>query len=131
VGFAAEIVLGMVSPTTAAFLVNLLLLHPDQAVHKQIWQFVTYPFLGMGLLSLLFALLSVWFFGSTLEDERGPHWFAEFFLAVTIAGGLVATLLSYASGGHIPGLNPDNAIRAAGLWPFSLSPRSMSHSICC
>jgi membrane associated rhomboid family serine protease len=121
VGFAAETVFGMLSFSTTAFLTNLLLLHPDQAVHKQIWQFVTYPFLGMNLLSLLFALLSVWFFGATLEDERGPRWFAEFFLSVTIVGGLIATLLAYASAAHIPGLNPEDQIRAAGLWPFSLA----------
>jgi membrane associated rhomboid family serine protease len=121
IGFIAETVFAMLSFSTTAFLVNLLLLHPDQAVHKQIWQFVTYPFLGMPFLSLLFALLSVWFFGATLEDERGARWFAEFFLAVTIGGGLLATLLAYASAGHVPGLNPDDQIRAAGLWPFSLA----------
>jgi membrane associated rhomboid family serine protease len=121
VGFVAETVFGIISYPPTAFITNLLLLHPDQAVHKQIWQFVTYPFLGMPLLSLLFALLSVWFFGATLEDERGPRWFAEFFLTVTISGGLVATLLAYASAGHVPGLNPDDSIRAAGLWPFSLA----------
>jgi len=121
IGFIAETVFAMLSFSTTAFLVNLLLLHPDQAVHKQIWEFVTYPFLGMPFLSLLFALLSVWFFGATLEDERGARWFAEFFLAVTIGGGLLATLLAYASAGHVPGLNPDDQIRAAGLWPFSLA----------
>jgi membrane associated rhomboid family serine protease len=121
VGFAAETVFGMVSNPTTAFLINLFLLHPDQAIHKQIWQFVTYPFLGMGLLSLLFALLSVWYFGAALEDERGPRWFAEFFLAVTILGGLAATLLAYATAGRVSGLTPNDSVRAAGLWPFSLA----------
>jgi membrane associated rhomboid family serine protease len=119
--FLAEVAFGMVSVSKTALLLDLLLLHPGQALHLYFWQFVTYPFVGMGLLSLLLALLSVWIFGAMLEDERGPRWFTEFFLAATIAGGLLATLLAYASGGHVPGLNPEGLIRASGMWPFSLA----------
>jgi membrane associated rhomboid family serine protease len=98
---------------------SLLVLRSDQALHLQIWQLVTYPFAGEGLLSVAFALLSIWFFGSALEDERGSRWMSEYFLAATIGGGLIASILSLAAAGHIEGLGPQ--IWTVGLWPFVLA----------
>ncbi len=116
-GFA---ILGLYSGDLAGTTANLLLLRPLLALHRQIWEFVTYPFLGLGLLSVLFALLSFWFFGSALEDERGPRWLSEYFLVTTIVGGLVASLLSLATRGHLEGLEPDSSV-AAGMWPAVLA----------
>jgi membrane associated rhomboid family serine protease len=121
VSFFVDLLLGMFSHDTEAFIANALMLHPDQALHKLLWQFVTYPFLGQGLLSVAFALLSVWFFGSTLEDDRGSRWFSEYFLTATIGGGLLASLLAFAMGSHVPGLNVADHIRANGMYPFVLA----------
>jgi membrane associated rhomboid family serine protease len=98
---------------------SLLVLRPDQTLHFQIWQLVTYPFVGEGLLSVAFALLSIWFFGSALEDERGPRWMSEYFLAATVGGGLVASILCMAAAGHIERLGAE--IWTVGLWPFVLA----------
>jgi len=94
---------------------------PRLAAHGLIWMLFTYPFspMGMGLLGELFALLSVWFFGSMLEDERGSRWLSEYFLVSTVGGGLLATLLSYAAAGHVVGLDPSHM--TAGLWPVVLA----------
>jgi membrane associated rhomboid family serine protease len=112
-------VLGLFSPVFVETLFSLFVLRPDQAVHLQIWQLVTYPFMGQGLLSVAFALLSLWFFGSALEEERGSRWMGEFFLVATIGGGVLASLLSVAAGGHIPGLGPKTW--TVGLWPAVLA----------
>jgi len=91
--------------------------------HGMVWQAVTYPIVvaGMGLLSLLFALLTIWFFGSQVEDDRGSRWLAEYFFTVTIGGAVIATAICYAvnyfGARWVNGLNPDNPIAAAGLWP--------------
>jgi membrane associated rhomboid family serine protease len=121
VAFFIDLLLGMSLQQTEAFIANALMLHPDQALHGLLWQFVTYPFLGQGLLSVAFALISVWFFGSTLEDDRGSRWFSEFFLTATIGGGLLASLLAIAVGSHVPGLNVATYIRANGMYPFVLA----------
>src|ERR1700744_3505208 len=68
-------------------------LHPDEAF-RLVWQFVTWPFVPDGILGLLFALLSLWYFGSALEDERGTRWFGELFFFSSIGGAILATILS-------------------------------------
>jgi membrane associated rhomboid family serine protease len=112
-GFA---LLGLVSGELAGTTANLFVLHAWQALHKLPWQLVTYPFLGGGILSVGFALLSFWFFGSTLEDDRGPLWLSEYFLISTVGGGLLASLLCIATRDRVPGLVAQHVLMA-GMWP--------------
>ena len=100
-------------------LLGLMVLEPELALHRLLWQFVTYPFVDLNLISAALALLAVWFFGSTLEDERGSRWLGEFFLATTIGGGVLASLLAYAAGDRIAGLSVES--RESGMWPFVLA----------
>jgi membrane associated rhomboid family serine protease len=112
-------VLGWLLPGLVSTITDLALLIPDLALERQIWEFVTYPFVGGGLLSVLFALLSVWFFGSSVEDERGPRWLTDYFFAVTVGGGVLASALFVAlhqRGGWLP-----YGSVAAGMWPFALA----------
>ena len=112
-------VIGLFSHYLEGTLIYVFLLRPDKALYPLIWQLVTYPFVGEGLLSVAFAMLSIWFFGSALEDERGSRWMGEYFLVATIGGAVVASLLSMAANGHIPGLGVGSS--AAGLWPAVLA----------
>jgi membrane associated rhomboid family serine protease len=95
---------------------NLFVLHGALSLRRLVWEFVTYPFVGGGLLSVAFALLSFWFFGATLEDERGGRWLSEYFLTATVGGGLIATLVAMATLGHVPGLYAER-VAAGGMWP--------------
>jgi membrane associated rhomboid family serine protease len=102
-----------------ASIVDLIQLRPKLAAHGMIWLLLTYPFGPLGIISEAFALLSIWFFGSTLEDERGSRWLSEYFLVATIGGGVLASLLSYAAAGRVPALDPSHA--TLGLWPMVLA----------
>jgi len=84
-----------------ATLVGLIQLEPKLAAHGMIWLVLTYPFGPPAIISELFSLLSVWFFASTLEDERGSRWLGEYFLVSTIGGGILASLISYAVAGRV------------------------------
>ena len=112
-------IIGLFSRELAGTLNYLILLQPDKALHPLIWELVTYPFGGRGLLSVAFAMLSMWFFGSTLEDELGSLWLSEYFLIATIGGAAIASALSMAAEGHIPGLGTGTS--AEGLWPAVLA----------
>lgn len=114
--FFAVIVVGMAGEAAVRTLVGHLVLTPGKALPHEPWQMVTYAFMPLGLISLLFSLLSVWFFGSTLEDERGSRWFGEYFLAATVGGGLVAAVL-----GRVGALGVNPASQTAGLWPSVLA----------
>ena len=112
------LVLGIVSRSLGALLISYFSFQPI-AAYRLVWQVVTYPFVMTGLFSVLFAALSVWFFGSALEDERGSRWLTEFFFATTVGGALLAGLLSLTVTRNVEGLGPWEV--TSGLWPFSLA----------
>ena len=118
--FFGSLLLGLYSGEMAANTLNFFVLHPDKALHPLIWELVTYPFVAGGLLSVAFACLSFWFFGSALEDERGSLWLSEYFLVSTIGGALLATLLSLATHDRIVGLQAEGS-QGRGLWPAVLA----------
>jgi membrane associated rhomboid family serine protease len=89
-----------------------LLLEPAAVLHGQVWQLVTYPFLPMGILGTAFAMLTLWFTGSYLEEHFGPRWLLEFYLGTAAGGGLLASLLTLI---HLAGLRPD--LVTLGAWP--------------
>jgi membrane associated rhomboid family serine protease len=120
VAFFGLAVLGLMSGDLAGTVAGLFVLQPERLLHRLVWQAVTYPFVGLGLISTALALLSVWFFGTSLEEERGSRWFAEFFFAATIGGGLLAAALSYALGGRFAAFDPAK-VAAFGMWPVVLA----------
>ena len=85
-----------------------------------IWQLVTYPFVGEGLISVAFALLSIWFFGSALEDERGSRWMTEYFLVATIGGGVDCVAAEHGRGRTYSRVS-GRRIWTVGLWPAVLA----------
>jgi membrane associated rhomboid family serine protease len=119
IAFFAMLVLALLLRPVEALLMDHLMLHPEDLRHGMIWQLVSWPFMMDGILSLLFALLSIWFFGSAVEDDRGSSWFKEYFLVSTIGGGLLIVLIAYVLGPHVPAF--DITHRASGLWPAVLA----------
>ena len=111
-------VLRLVSPGIAATLAGLLVLHPDQAL-KLLWQLLTWPFIADSLLGLIFALLSLWYFGSALEEERGTRWFSELFFITSIGGAILTCILSLTVGRFLPIISADGKY-SNGLWPVVL-----------
>ena len=111
--FFGDVVLGLVLPSRFYVpLVQHLALHPGDVAHGEIWQLATYLFLPMGITGSLFALLTLWFIGSMLEDLRGSRWLYELFFTSAIGGAILATAIAYT---HLFGLNPVSAM-AAGCY---------------
>jgi membrane associated rhomboid family serine protease len=113
------VLLGAFVPDMMGVIAGIFTLVPNNALPRELWQFVTYPFVGFGLLSVAFALLSVWYFGSSLEEERGSLWLTEFFLVTTAGGGIVASVLARMLDGRLLGIDPATA--CVGMWPFSVA----------
>lgn len=98
---------------------NFVALNPESVLRGMVWMLGTYPFVETGsLLNLLLVGFSIWTIGSMLEEDRGSRWFAEYFFATTIGGGILTVLLSLALRG-IPGIGPHG--RVAGLWPLTMT----------
>lgn len=90
---------------------GLLVLVPAAVTRGWVWQLLTYTFVPNGVLNTAFALLTLWFTGSSLESVRGSRWVMELFYVSVIGGGALATLLAML---HVLGLRPD--VGTSGPW---------------
>ncbi|MCB1178140.1 MAG: rhomboid family intramembrane serine protease, partial [Leptospiraceae bacterium] len=59
-----------------------------------IWQIVTYSFLHGDFFHILFNMLTLWMFGSSLEEIWGKKNFLFFFLSAAIFGALMTLLVN-------------------------------------
>jgi len=110
--FFAEPILHYFAPGAVEFAAGHLLLEPLAVIHGQIWQLLTYAFLPLDILGMLFGMLALWFIGSYLEAMLGSRWLLEFYTVCTVGGAALASALTFA---HLPGLRPD--VATLGAWP--------------
>ena len=111
--FFADAILSHIIPDATYFFLKLhLSLVPYYVVRGQIWQLLTYAFLPLSLTGTLFALLTLWFVGSMLEDLRSSRWLYELFLTSAIGGAIIASAVSFT---HLLGLS-DQTVNL-GSWP--------------
>ncbi len=105
-------VLKVTSPFAREWVIVYLGLIPKLVVHGMLWQLITYSFLHLELLHLLFNALALWMFGSQLETDWGSKRFLEFYFFCTVAAALTTVVVSYT---HILGLSPETpTIGASG-----------------
>ncbi|WP_419805481.1 rhomboid family intramembrane serine protease [Terriglobus sp.] len=89
-------VLGLLSWFAPGFFSQLqvtLGLMPFAVLHGWVWQFLTYSFMNIGFLSTAFALLTLWFTATTLEESRGARWLVRLYYGSALVGGIGAVLL--------------------------------------
>ena len=96
-------VMRLASPFAREWVVVYLGLIPKLVMQGMVWQLITYSFLHLELLHLLFNALALWMFGSQLESDWGSKRFLEFYFFCTVAAGLTSVAVSYM---HVPGLSP-------------------------
>lgn len=80
----------------AAPLFELAALAPERVIHGQVFRLVTWPFIEPGPLALLFGLLFLYWFGRDLADVWGSRHFLAVYLGITLAAGVLTTLIALA-----------------------------------
>jgi membrane associated rhomboid family serine protease len=73
-----------------------------------IWQFLSYMFVHVGFMHILFNMLFLWWFGCDIERSFGKKHFLRFYLLCGLGGGLFAFLLSM--GSPVPVIGASGAI---------------------
>ena len=111
--FFAIAVLFWLAPSIAAPLLTHLALQPLAVAHGEIWQLVTYSFIEMGLLNILFGMLTLWFCGAMLEGAYGSRWLNELYFTSAIGGALVASVVSFTRILHLSPLDSGGEAFAA------------------
>lgn len=74
---------------------SLLALLPGALLAGQVWRLVTYPFVNISILSVLWDLLLVWSFGSEIEPRWGSRRFALFLLLASASAALLGVLFAW------------------------------------
>ena len=112
-------VLGLLLPDFTQALVSHLVLQPAALVSWpwQPWQIVTYSFIHLGIMDILFSMLMVWMFGSMLEGSYGARFMREVYFTSAIGGALLAAAASFT---HLLGLRPDSVASGAGSALFGV-----------
>ena len=91
--------------------VSLLALVPRTIVHYfTIWQFVTYMFLHAGIWHLVFNMLTLWMFGTPLEQVWGTRRFLKYYFICGIGAGLCDVILNLALGHNTRTIGASGAI---------------------
>jgi len=94
--YFALLLLGVASGASAANLITMSAFDPYAVLHfGRVWQFATYSFVHVGILSTALELLSLWFLGSFLEANHGSRWLAEIYF-VSVLGAALAAMALYA-----------------------------------
>ena len=84
--FLAQNMLG--GPGEVNDAMDLFALHHIGSEYFQPWQLVTHMFMHGGLMHLLFNMLALWMFGSTVETVWGPRRFLIFYFVCGIAAAI-------------------------------------------
>lgn len=66
----------------------------DGMTGGEVWRFVTYGFLHVGLMHLVLNMLGLWFFAPIVEERFGRRRFLALFLVATMAGAVLFLLLN-------------------------------------
>lgn len=101
--FFAIAAMQWLAPETTRAVVDGLMLQPLAVAHGEIWQVVTYSFVQVGLLDVLFGMLTLWFCGAMLEGAFGSRWMGELYLTSAVGGAVVASAVSFT---RVLGLGP-------------------------
>lgn len=83
--FIAQETFGAQSPTIS----NLFALHDAHSVYFKPHQLITYMFMHGGIDHLLFNMLALWMFGSTLENYWGSKRFLQYYIFCGLGAGLL------------------------------------------
>ncbi len=116
-----QVILGVVAPQAAGYLILFGALIPTAVLHGWIWQLVTYSFLHGGVWHVLINMLMLWMFGAQEEQDWGSRKFLEFYLFCTIGAALTTIAVAYSP---IPGVNPATATIGASGGVYGVSWRS-------
>src|ERR1035441_4822609 len=89
----------MGGPTVQHQLLTLFALTPELTVRNfMVWQLFTYLFLHGGPWHLIFNMLTLWMFGSPLEQDWGTRRFLKYYFICGIGAGLFDLALNIVFG---------------------------------
>ncbi|MBM3462093.1 MAG: rhomboid family intramembrane serine protease [Armatimonadetes bacterium] len=84
-------------PATGPLLNEYFVLRPQEVLQGRVWQLATYMWLHStgSPLHILFNLLALWWFGSSVEGNWGTKRFIQYFMLCGVGAGLASLIAPY------------------------------------
>ncbi len=86
--------IGLADPGKAEWVRLHFALQPHMVIHGAVWQLVTYGFFHLGVGSILWNLLGLWFLGYMVEGIFGQR-FLQYYLTCVVGGALGVIAIAY------------------------------------
>ena len=83
---------------------EIMQLDAQAVLNGQVWRLLTHAFMHAGPMHILFNMLALWMFGSTLEQDWGSRRLMEFYFFCVVGAGLVTVAMAYT---HLLGMRTD------------------------
>ncbi|MDR0290781.1 MAG: rhomboid family intramembrane serine protease [Treponema sp.] len=107
-------------------LVYYLSMIPGMVIHGWVWTFVTYMFVHGGVSHILFNMLALLIFGTSVEREMGSKEFLLFYLVTGALAGVFSFIVYYLTGSsRVVLMGASGAIFAVELAFAVFFPRSI------
>jgi len=129
--YVVQMALAVIGPGSDAepglerLFVSLFGLVPWNVLHGWIWQPVTYLFLHGDPFHILFNMLALWMFGTTLEQDWGSRAFLKYYFLTGIGAGVLTFAVSIHS--RTPTIGASGAIYGLLLAYGILHPNRVLH----
>jgi len=113
------------APSLERKFVMIFGLVPWLVLHGWVWQPVTYLFLHGDPFHILFNMLALWMFGTTLEQDWGSRRFLQYYFLTGVGAGVLTFLVSIRS--QTPTIGASGAIYGLLLAYAVLHPNRVRH----
>lgn len=124
--WVAIILLWALARPLAGVLLFVGQLSPKSVLHGWVWQLLTYPFVHLDPRHIIFALIGLYFIGSSVQERIGSRAFTEMYLSSSVLAGIVGVLLSMTGRiGHGDAMGAGAGVNAV-LMVFYLMNRGVS-----
>lgn len=129
--FVVQMTLAVLSPDSAGGpgmerqFTSIFGLVPALVLHGWVWQLATYLFLHGDAFHLLFNMLGLWMFGSTLESDWGARRFLSYYFLTGIGAGIFSFAVSIHS--QVATIGASGAIYGVLLAYAVLHPNRVLH----
>jgi membrane associated rhomboid family serine protease len=89
----------LASMLTGHWLAYWTMLSPDRVLHGEVWRLVTWAFVEVAPMSLIFTCVAIFKFGGELAVRWGDRRLRRFMLEIIVGAAVITTLLAFVAPG--------------------------------
>jgi len=94
------LIASFIAAIDGGWLVGRAALIPSRVLQGEVWRLVTWPFIALGPLEIIFTVLAIFRFGSRLAESWGDWRLLRFMTEIVLTAAVATCLLALRAGQH-------------------------------